>query len=161
MQSKAVVAWETQLWKRKILLQGSSTISQTPLLVVCQVCTSLLALDLNDSACALYVCQLQLHMQGSRPPVIFSFSGSREVYVVQTKFSSETKAKDRQFAIDLKKNVVAIAGHPHDASVIFHAHEDATICGSCLNVTQHTLTTLWTFTVDERPTSIHKVCCSC
>lgn len=116
-QEGALLAWEPQFWKRKILLQATGKLSGRLLMAVAI---------------------------GARPSIFFSSTESKEVYVIHT-VVSETKASkgERYASFDCKRGLLAIACHPTDASTFFQLHDDSTVTAIGLRAGQRAPELLW------------------
>ena len=118
IQEGALLAWDPQFWKRKILLQATGKMTGRLLMAVAI---------------------------GTRPTIFFSSTESKEVMVVHTSISEAKAAKgERVASFDCRKGLLALAAHPTDASVLFQLHDDSSVSAFGLRTSQRNPDLLWT-----------------
>lgn len=131
MQEGALLAWEPQFWKRKILLQASGKMGGRQLMAVAI---------------------------GARPSIFFSSTESKEISVVHTAVSDTKASKaERQASFDCKRGLLALAAHPTDASTLFQLHNDSSVSAITLRSSQRNPDVLWTMTLQSSSLSATEV----
>ena len=142
-QEGALIAWEPQFWKRKVLLPASGKLAGKLLLAVAI---------------------------GARPSVYFSSTESKEIVVIHTAVPDLKASKgERQASYDCRKGLLALVAHPTDASILFQLHDDATISAVSMRTGQRNPELLWSVPLragtliarEVSPPAYILACCPC
>ncbi|KAK9810383.1 hypothetical protein WJX72_009786 [[Myrmecia] bisecta] len=133
LKERGVVAWNTLLWKRKVLLPSTAKQADKPL---------------SSAHMAVF--------PGSKPTILYCPHGATSVRMVEYAPPPPVKgAKDRQGAqlkSDGRKPIIALAAHPQDQQLLV-LYADGTLSG-CMVAQGKALVPQWTIQVEAEKVAL-------